>query len=205
MADSLRRTQLARLAQRFARSAQARVPALVFFTDEERLPDPLVSIRALPRGSLVILRHRNVTKRRALAHAVSRVVRERALLWLIADDPHLAAETHAHGVHFPEAKIAHAAHWRAKRPRWFITCAAHSLAACARASHAGVNAIFLAPVFETASHRGRRFLGPLRTCLIANLAPIPVYALGGIDTFTARRLDGGKITGLAAIGALTVT
>lgn len=205
MADSLRRTQLARLAQRFARSARSRLPPLALFTDDERFPDPLPSVRALPRGSLVVLRHRSVMKRRALAQALSRVARERGLLWLVADDPNLAAEARAHGAHFPETKIGHIGRWRVERPRWLITCAAHSLAACEKASGAGVNAIFLGPVFATPSHPGGQFLGPLRTCVIASRTLVPVYALGGIDAYTARRLVACNISGLAAIGALTIT
>ena len=204
MADSLQRAQLARLAQRFRRVAATRLPALVFFTDDRRLPDPLPSICALPRGSMVVLRHRNVAKRHALAGDVSRVARERELIWLVADDPHLAAVMRAHGVHFPEAKIVHAPHWRGKRPRWIITCAAHSLAACTQASRAGVNAIFLAPVFATQSHPGRTCLGPLRARMITESVATPIYALGGIDAHTARRLTGGRFSGLAAIGALAV-
>jgi len=204
VADNLQRAQLARLAQGFALKSRLRLPPLVFFTDEERVPDPLPSIAKLPRGSMVVLRHRNGTKRRALATAVSPIARERRLLWLIADDPHLAAELRAVGVHFPEAKIALAAHWRAKRPRWLITCAAHSLASCVRAARARADAIVLAPVFPTHSHPGRAFLGPLRTRTVASVLDTPMYALGGISTVTAKRLRGARLCGLAAVGALAV-
>lgn len=204
MADSLQRAQLARRARFFAAASRSCLPALVFFTDDERVPDPLPSVAMLPHGSMVVLRHRNDAKRRALAAAVSRVARERTLLWLVADDPELAAEMRAHGAHFPEAKIALAAHWRVKRPRWIITCAAHSLASGVRASQAHVDAIVLAPVFPTRSHPRRSFLGPLRTRTIASAVNVPVYALGGIDPQTAKRLGGARLGGLAAVGALAV-
>src|SRR5437660_1274823 len=79
-----------------------------------------------------------------------------------------------------------AAHWRAKRPRWLITCAVHSLSASARALSAGADAVFLAPVFATPSHPGRSYLGPLRARIIAKLVTVPVYALGGVDARSAR-------------------
>jgi thiamine-phosphate pyrophosphorylase len=110
----------------------------------------------------------------------------------------------AHGVHFPETKVALAAHWRGKRPRWLITCSAHSLASCARASRFGVDAVFLAPVYATRSHPGRSFLGPLRVRMIAKHVPAPIYALGGIDARSAKRLADAPLAGLAAIGALAV-
>lgn len=204
MADNLARVQLARLARGFAENARSRLPALALFTDDARLIDPLPSIKALPRGSLVVLRERNGARRHALASAISRIARERRLVWIIADDPHLATEMHASGVHFPEAGFAQAAHWRVKRPYWFITSAAHSFAACARAARAGADAVFLAPVFATMSHPGQNFLGPLRVRMIAKRCTVPTYALGGIDVRTARRLAGASVGGLAAVGALAV-
>lgn len=194
---------MARLAARFE-AAGSRLPGLVFFTDDERVPDPLPSIRALPRGSMVVLRERRGTRRRALASAVSRIARERELVWLVADDPPLAATMRADGVHFSEAKVARAAHWRRLRPHWLITCSAHSAAACARASRMGIEAIFLAPVFATHSHPDRTFLGPQRARMIARQVAVPIYALGGIDAQTAKRLEGAPFAGLAAIGALAV-
>jgi len=38
--------------------------------------------------------------------------------------------------------------------------------------------------------------------LIANLSPLPVYALGGIDAAGAARLSGARLVGLACVGAL---
>ena len=204
MADNLARAQLARLAGSFAIPPRRRLPALVLFTDDERLADPLPSIRALPRGSMVVLRQSTSAKRRMLAEAISAIARTRQLVWIVADDPYLAADKGAHGVHLPEAKVALVAHWRAKRPRWLITCSAHSLAACSRASRAGAHAIFFAPIFATHSHPGRNFLGPLRVRMIARQVPVPIYALGGVDARSAKRLAGACVAGLAAIGALAV-
>ena len=204
MADNLARAQLARLARGFAQQARSPLPALALFTDDVRLADPLPSIRALPRGSMVVLRERNADRRRSLAAAVSRIARERRLVWLIADDPGLATAMRAHGVHFPEAKLARAAHWRAARPRWLITGSAHSLSACTRASRAGVDVIFLSSAFTTMSHPGRPSLGLLRVRTIAKQMKIPIYPLGGIDAHAARRLAGAPLAGLAALGALAV-
>jgi thiamine-phosphate pyrophosphorylase len=109
----------------------------------------------------------------------------------------------ADGAHFPEACIADALHWRAKRPDWLITCAAHSLRACHGANRARADAVLVGPVFPTASHAERPPLGPLRLRCIARQAAIPLYALGGIDDTAARRLNGANLAGLAAVGALT--
>jgi len=198
-------SKLAREAARLnahARSLRA-LPSLVLMTDDDRLADPLAAARALPRGGLIVLRARNAVRRAALAQALITIARARELRVSVAGDPELAARCGADGVHFPEARIGEAAHWRACHPHWLITCAAHSLSACARAGAVLADAAFLAPVFETDSHPGGLFLGIFRARAIARVSPLPVYALGGIDGQNAARLANGGFVGLAAIGGLS--
>ena len=204
MENVLARERLARAAARLNRKHAGSLPALVFLTDDERTPDPLPAVRALPRGSLVIIRARQTSRRTALVQAIALAAGQQGLHWLVADDPELASRTGADGVHFPEERIPEAHRWRAFRPWWLITCAAHSLSACAHVADAGANAALLGPVFPTGSHPGGKALGPLRVRIIASRSPVPVYALGGIDNVTARRLDAACLAGLAAIGALAI-
>ncbi len=182
------------------RAARASLPALVLFTDDVRLKDPLAAARALPRGSLVVLRARDAERRARLAEGLARIARRHRLRWIVAGDAALAARCGAHGLHLAEADRGEAAHWRALHPRWLITCSAHALGTCLGARH--IDAIFLAPVFATASHPDRLALGPLRGQMIARVSRAPVYALGGVDDRTSLRLARGSFAGLAAIGAL---
>jgi thiamine-phosphate pyrophosphorylase len=202
MAERLERIRLARAAAGLNRGCRTGLPALVLLTDDERLPDPVAAARALPRGSLVIVRARQAAHRARLARALRPLARARGLVLLIAGDSGLADRSGAAGLHLSEAGLREAAQLRARRPRWLITAAAHSLAACAAAKRAGADAVLLSPVFPTASHPGRAVLGSLRALTIARLSPLPVYALGGIEARTARRLTDSAFTGLAAIGAL---
>lgn len=164
-------------------------------TDDERLPDPAAAARALPRGSLVIIRARDGTRRRALAEMLS--AETRGLILLAANDPVLADALH--GLHLPEIRAHEAAHWRALRPGWVITVAAHS----ARALHAPyADAALLSPVFATRSHPGAYVLTPARARMIARASLLPVLALGGVNARNASLLSG--FSGIAAIGALNV-
>lgn len=201
MSDSLARARLASAARLFAKIG---LPSLVLFTDEERLGDPLAAARALPRGGMVVVRARDPAKRRDLAGSLLAVARRRGLATLIADDPELAVDMNASGAHFPEARIAQAARSKARHPALAVTCAAHSLRAVLAAQRAGADAIFLSPIFETASHPGRGALSPVRASLIARAAFKPVYALGGVDARNAGRLSRAAFVGIAAIGALAV-
>jgi thiamine-phosphate pyrophosphorylase len=180
-------------------AAQSPLPLLVLLTDDERLPDPLAAARALPRGSMVVVRACEAGRRRALAFAVMKIARARKLTVLIAGDATLARACDAQGVHLPEAQIGEAAALRA-RGGLLITASAHSFSALRRAKD--VDAVFLSPVFPTASHPGRPALGSVRANLMARQATVPVYALGGIGARNVGLLS--AFCGIAAIGALAV-
>ena len=166
-------------------------------TDDVRLPDPVAAARALPRGSLVILRARDAARRRALAAQLMPLARARGLVLLAADDAALSRAVG--GLHLPEARARTAAYWRARNPQGLITAAAHSLAAALRAArHA--DAVLLSPVFPTGSHPGAPALGAARARLIVRAVPVPVVALGGVSARNARLLAG--FAGIAAITAL---
>lgn len=176
--------------------AAARLNAglLALITDDDRLSDPVEAARALPKGSLVIVRSRDVKRRRKLGEALR--AQTHGLILLAADDPELAGILH--GLHLPEVRARDAAHWRALRPHWVITVAAHS----PRGLHAPyADAAFLSPIFATKSHPKARPLTPACARLIARNALLPVLALGGVTARNATLLSG--FSGIAAIDALT--
>jgi thiamine-phosphate pyrophosphorylase len=111
----------------------------------------------------------------------------------------LAARIGAAGLHLPQARMREAAHWRARFPRWIITSSAHSLRALMNARF--LDAVFLSPVFATASHPAARALTPVRAAFIAAQAPVPVYALGGVTPRNAALLA-PAFSGIAAISSL---
>jgi len=166
---------------------------MVLMTDE-RKADWGRAVRALPPGSVVVVRAREAKQRQALARQLSGLA-----TLLIADDPQLAAQSGAAGLHLPEARMREAAHWRARFPHWIITASAHSLRALMGAQY--LDAVFLSPVFATASHPGARPLTPVRAAVIAAHAPVPVYALGGITPRNAVLLA-PSFSGIAAISSL---
>ena len=167
--------------------------ALALFTDESPR-DWLEAARRLPPDSIVVVRARTAKSRAALFD----LLRPLPLRLLIADDPELAQE--ADGLHLPEARAREAGHWRARHPGWIITASAHSLRALMTTSD--LDAVFLAPVFATASHPGAPPLTPVRAALIAAQSPVPVYALGGVSARNAALLA-PSFSGIAAITGLS--
>jgi thiamine-phosphate pyrophosphorylase len=192
--------QLASLAARLNHEAGAPpLPALYFFTDPERTPDPVGAARRLPRGTAIVYRHFGAADRASTARRLAQVSRTRGLVLLIAGDPELARRVGADGVHWPEARLP------AQRggEAWIVTAAAHSADAIRRAATFGADACILAPVFQTRSSSGREALGIFRATQIARAAHLPIIALGGVNARTARLLAGRGFAGFAAVDALT--
>ncbi len=166
---------------------------LVLMTDD-RKADWARAARALPRGSVVVVRGRDSRKRLTLAESLSGIAP-----LLIADDPMLAAHIGAAGLHLPERRMKEAGHWRARYPHWIITSSAHSLRALMGAG--ALDAVFLSPVFATTSHKGAKPLTAMRAAFIAAQAQVAVYALGGVTQRNAALLA-PAFSGIAAISSL---
>jgi thiamine-phosphate pyrophosphorylase len=193
---------LARLAARWP-GIPGRLPALVALTDPERTPDISTYAADLPKGCALIYRHFGQKTRFAEAAKLSVIARDRGLTLLVAADPELADACDADGVHWPARCFRNAARWRDRNGDAVMTMAAHDRRELERAVRAGADAAILSPVFQTRSHAGASGLGVLRARALVRTAELPVYALGGITTDTAKRLAGSGFSGLAAIGGVS--
>jgi thiamine-phosphate pyrophosphorylase len=180
-----------------ARNGQA-LPRAFFLTDPDRTPNLLAIVAKLPHGFGVIYRHFGAANRYTVGMQLARACRQRGLVLLVSADSALAARIGAHGVHWPEARLAGV---RLRHPRFIETATAHSPAAVARARRLGVDAAIVSTAFPSRSPSAGKALGPLRFRLIARSAGLPVYALGGITAQTAARAMSGA-AGWAAIDAV---
>jgi thiamine-phosphate pyrophosphorylase len=178
------------------------LPPLIFFTDPGRVSDPAAVIARLPRGAGVIYRAFGAVDAVGEGRRLARLARRRGLVLLAGADAGLAARIGADGVHLPERAATKARGLTRIRPRWLVTCAAHSAAAIVRARRSGAAAVFVSPVFPSASPSAGRPLGTLRFARLVRGAGLPVYALGGVNAKTARRLTGSGAAGFAAVEAL---
>ena len=177
------------------------LPPLVFITDRWRQPHPEVIVSALPRGSAVLFRDYGLLNRKLLGKKLEALCRKKRLIFLVAGDGALAQNLSANGIHLSEVHIREVPFWRSKHPNWLITVAAHSEAALQKAARAGADAALVSPVFKTQSHPEAKALGATRLRRLAASCPIPVYALGGVNSRTQRLLKNIGLCGLAGISS----
>lgn len=175
---------------------------MLFFTDPVRTPDAEEVARRLPPGSGVVFRAFGASDAEARGRRLATIARERKLVLLVGADASLALTIGAAGVHLPERLARRAGPLKRTRPAWTVTTAAHSLLGARRAAAAGADACVVSPVFPSRSPSAGAPIGPLRLAAIVRSAGLPVYALGGVDDETARRLEDVGLVGLAAIDGL---
>jgi thiamine-phosphate pyrophosphorylase len=177
-------------------------PTLLFFTDPVRTPHPERVLAVLPRGAGIVFRAFGAADARDVGLGLARLARRRGVRLLIGADVGLAIALRADGVHLPERAVGRRGDILRLRKRFLVTAAAHSLVAIRRARLSGVDAVVVSAVFPSRSPSAGRPLGPLRFASLTRAAGLPVVALGGVNSTTARRLMRSGAAGFAAIGAL---
>lgn len=186
-------------ARQIASRTSPHLPPILFLTDPERISDPIAVARALPAGSGVIFRHFGRPGHRKMAASLAATCARRRLVFLIAADPELALRTGADGVHWPERLLGQSGSWRGQFR--LQTASTHSRKAVHRAAQAGMDAAIFSTVFASESTSAGAPVGAVRFRRLCLTAPLPVYALGGINARTVGRIAaaGGaaSVSGLA--------
>lgn len=192
---------LARDAAEVSGSQRRPLPPLLFFTDPERTPRPWETANRLPAGAGVVFRHFGAPDARETALRLREAATRRRLLLLIGLDADLADAVGADGVHLPERALNQAAAIAAARPNWLLTGAAHGSTVLETTQ--ALDAAVVSPVFPAGgASAARPTLGVEAFRSVVAAAPMPVYALGGIDASTSRALIGSGACGFAGVSAI---
>jgi thiamine-phosphate pyrophosphorylase len=166
-----------------AMPARQNLPDLWLLSDKRNDARLEAALRRLPRGSGFIYRHYHLPPEERVGRwfALARIARARGHVLVLADSAQTALEWGADGIYGSP---------RALYPRRdLLTLAtAHDMREIGLANRLGADAVLLSPAFPTRSHPGAPALGPTRFRLLAAYAKMPVIALGGMTSDTARRL-----------------
>mgnify|MGYP005855182721 CR=1 FL=1 len=194
------------------------LPPCFYIIDREPCPVMMRVLLRLPAGSGVLLRAYQAPDRARLAHRLAAITKARSLVLLVAGDAVLARACGAQGAHWPQWLLERRGGMLEKRggiagktrvsaglgkraggrAGWIMTAAAHDHRALAQAWRLGCDAVLCSPVFATSSHPGAKILGPHLLARMISRSRLPVYALGGINSQSIRRLPPG-VSGIAAI------
>lgn len=178
------------------------LPRLIFVTDPARTPDPAAVAMRLPAGSGVIYRAFGAANALDQARGLAAIARARGLLLLIGADADLAEAVDAAGVHLPERDLGRADGLKAAHPDWIVTGAAHSLEAARLAAAFGCDSVLASTVFASASPSAGPPMGAAAFAAFVAAAPLPVYALGGVNVKTAPELVNSDAAGFAMVEGL---
>jgi thiamine-phosphate pyrophosphorylase len=188
----------------------ARVTGLhVLVDDDPRWKhDPVEQARAACAGgaAVVQLRAKHTTDAEALAWAreIRRVTSQHDVTFIVNDRFDIALLAEADGVHLGQDDLPPARLPQAARERLCVGRSTHDAAQAAAAMQEGIDYVAFGPLFGTTSKPspyGERGLEALRE-IVAQVAPLPLVAIGGIDAARIATVRAAGAAGVAVISAV---
>jgi thiamine-phosphate pyrophosphorylase len=151
-----------------------------------RSEDPEALLNAAMSGGAGMIELRDREQPRNAVERSGRTFRRLAdtygALFIVNDDPHLALELRADGVHVGQDDMDPAEARRIMGPDAIIGLSTHSREQIEAAGRAPVDYISVGPVWETPTKEGRPATGLDLMGEAAEIAEKPWFAIGGIDT-----------------------
>ena len=176
--------------------------ARLYFVCEARPhgQDPERMLNAAMSGGAGMIELRDRGHARGVIERAGRTYRRLAntysALFIVNDDPHLALELSADGVHVGQDDIDPAEARRIMGPDAIIGLSTHSREQIEAAARSPVDYISVGPIWETPTKEGRPATGLELIAVAAEIAERPWFAIGGID--------GGNVEEVFAAGARRV-
>lgn len=149
-----------------------------------RDPEALLNAAMSGGAGIIELRDRE-NPRNAIersGHTFRRLANTYGALFIVNDDPHLALELRADGVHVGQDDIDPAEARRIMGPAAIIGLSTHSREQIEAAASLPVDYISVGPIWETPTKEGRPATGLGLIREAAEAARKPWFAIGGIDT-----------------------
>ncbi|HEX9023216.1 MAG TPA: bifunctional hydroxymethylpyrimidine kinase/phosphomethylpyrimidine kinase [Geobacteraceae bacterium] len=177
---------------------------LYLITDhEERLVE---RVRKAIGGGIAALQYRNKRKKDAAWFAVGRALRDicgkAGIPFIVNDDPTLALELDADGVHLGQDDGDPKEARRLLGPRRIIGVSTHSPEEALRAQDDGADYVAVGAMYPTASKEIQHLAGPATLARVRDGIRIPIVAIGGINRDNAPALIDMGADAVAIISAV---
>jgi thiamine-phosphate pyrophosphorylase len=167
-------------------------------------PEGMLNAAMAAGAGMVELRDRE--QPRAVIERSGRTFRRLAntysALFMVNDDPHLAVELRADGVHVGQDDLPPAQAREIVGPDAIIGLSTHSREQIEAAASEPVDYISVGPIWETPTKEGRPATGLELIRTAAEIAKRPWFAIGGIDTSNAAEVVGAGAERLCVVRAI---
>jgi thiamine-phosphate pyrophosphorylase len=182
--------------------------ARLYFVCEARPrgQDPEALLRAALSGGAGMVELRDRDAPRSAVERSGRTFRRLAdtygALFIVNDDPHLALELRADGVHIGQDDMDPGEARQVVGPDAIVGLSTHSREQIEAAARAPVDYISVGPIWETPTKPGRPATGLELIQAAADIAPLPWFAIGGIDAGNVEQVveaGAGRICAVRAI------
>ena len=131
-----------------------------------------------------------------------RVANTYSALFIVNDDPYLALELDADGVHVGQDDMESAEARRIVGPDAIVGLSTHTREQILAAASQPVDYISVGPIWETPTKEGRPATGLELIRAAAEIAPLPWFAIGGIDPVNAAEVVEAGATRLCVVRAI---
>jgi thiamine-phosphate diphosphorylase len=135
-------------------------------------------------------------------HTFRRLANTYGALFIVNDDPHLAQELRADGVHLGQDDMDPAEARRIVGPEGIIGLSTHSREQIEAAAAQPIDYISVGPIWETPTKEGRPATGLELIRTAAEIARLPWFAIGGIDTGNVGEVAGAGAERICVVRAI---
>ncbi|MDQ6967843.1 MAG: thiamine phosphate synthase [Mariprofundaceae bacterium] len=151
----------------------------------------------------IVIREKHMDSARLLAFAsrLRNLTNQYHAKLIIHSQADIAKAVNADGVHLASSDIGEIPAMRnwLNTPKMSLSTSCHNLEELQKSHQYGADFAMLSPVFPTQSHLGAPALGIDTFKQIAKGSPLPIIALGGIDSGNRSQLTGFSIATIRAI------
>lgn len=146
-------------------------------------PEPMLRAALAGGAGMVELRDREQPRQQVerSGRTFRRLADTYSALFIVNDDPHLAHELAADGVHLGQDDMSTAEARRILGPNAIIGLSTHTAEQIESAGRQPVDYISVGPIWETPTKEGRAGTGLELIAEAARSAALPWFAIGGID------------------------
>jgi thiamine-phosphate pyrophosphorylase len=168
--------------------------ARLYFVSEARPggqePEAMLNAAMAGGAGMIELRDRELPRGviERSGHTFRRLANTYSALFIVNDDPHLALELRADGVHLGQDDMDPAKAREIVGPDAIIGLSTHSREQIEAAAQQPVDYISVGPIWETPTKEGRPATGLELIKTAAEIARLPWFAIGGIDTGNVRQV-----------------